>query len=92
MNMEMLNELCRQLAQMLPAFEKKHGCTTTVAIVPTALMRRLVENIPNCVAYVGGLVVLADPTVGAPRLTALEIPDSLRPTPAGPAPDPCALH
>ncbi|WP_322105417.1 hypothetical protein [Paraburkholderia sp. J41] len=90
--MELLDELCRQLAPMVPAFEKQHGCWPTVAIVPTALMRRLVGNIPNCVVYVGRLVVLADPTVDAPRLSALEIPDSLRPTPSRPEPDMRALH
>lgn len=91
MNMELLNELCRQLTQMLPAFEKQYGCAPTVAIAPTVLMRRLVGNVPNCVVYVGRLVVLADPTVDAPRLTALEMPDSLRPSRPRPAPDMRAL-
>lgn len=92
MNMELLNELCRQLAPMIPAFEKQHGCWPTVALVPTALMRRLVGNIPNCVVYIGRLVVLADSTVDAPRLTALEIPDSLRPSRPRPAQDGHSVH
>lgn len=92
MDMEILDELCRQLASMLPAFEAQHDCRPTVAIVPATLMRRLVGNIPNCVVYVGGLVVLADPTVEAVALTALEIPDSLRLTPSRPGPDTRALH
>ncbi|WP_321788954.1 hypothetical protein [Paraburkholderia sp. J94] len=92
MNIEMLNELHSELASMVPAFEAKHGCAPTVAVISTAWMHRLVGEIPNCVVYVGGLVLLADPTERAMRLTALEIPDSLRPSPLRSAPDSRALH
>jgi hypothetical protein len=54
MNMDMLDELCRQLEPMVPAFMAQHGRMPTVAIVGSALMRSLVGEIPNCVVYVGG--------------------------------------
>jgi hypothetical protein len=81
MNMELLNEVCKQLAPMVPAFEAQHGCRPTVAIVSSALMRKLVGEIQNCVVCVGDLVILAHPTVEAIRLSALEVPASLRPAP-----------
>lgn len=84
MNMEILDELCKQLTPMVPAFEALHGCRPTVAIVGSALMRKLVGEIQNCVVCVGDLVILADPTVKTIRLSALEIPASLRPAPPRP--------
>ncbi|WP_322047684.1 hypothetical protein [Paraburkholderia sp. J67] len=92
MNIDVLEELWRELGPMLLAFEKQHGCKPTVAIVPATLMRRLVGPVPNCVVYVSNLVVLADPTVDVPRLTALEIPDPIRASPSKPAPDTSTLH
>lgn len=92
MNMEVLEELRRQIGVAGPAFVQRYGCVPTVVVVPAALMRRLVGDMRNCVVYVGGLTVLADPTADELRLTALEIPDSLRASPSRPARDTRALH
>lgn len=92
MNVQLLEELGRQLAQLHVEFEARHGCKPTVAIVNSALMRELVGDVQNCVVFLAGLVVLADPTAEHIALTALEIPDSLRPTPARPVSPAQVLH
>lgn len=92
MDMLLLGELGSQLVEMCVEFETRDGCKPTVAIVNTALMRKLVGDVPNCVVFLGGLVVLAAPTVENIELTALEIPNSLRPSSARLALDAPLLH
>lgn len=88
--MDLVDSLTAQVMDMIPAFERQHGCTPTVVFMNPTQARAVYEEMAGCKlspdmlsglkVWLAGLLVLANATVNVLELAAIALPRDWQPT------------